>query len=679
MPTPPRASLHPRDVTVHNDKRIDNYYWLRDRNDPEVLKYLKQENAYTDAVMKSTDSLRSKLYKEMKGRIKETDLSVPVKKDQYYYYSRTEEGKQYPIYCRKYQTLDAPEEVLLDQNKLAEGKSYFAIGELQISPDQNKLAYNVDESGNENFTVYIKDLKTGQLLTDRITGAYYSLEWANDNHTLFYNTIDSAHRPYRAYRHELGTDQTNDAMVYEEKDDHYELEVTKSRNEKYIYIELQSEITMEVRQLDAENSTGEFQTVLPRKRGVEYFVAPHGDDLYILTNQDAKTFKLVKTPVDNPSEENWQTIIPYNPNVELESISEFADYLAITERVKGNETIRVIPLNGEKEYSVEFDEPAYGLGLEDNPEFSSDRFRFSFSSMKTPKQIIELDFKSHEQTVLKEKEVPGYHSEQYETKRMWLPARDGTKIPVSLIYRKGLKISSDTPLLLYGYGAYGIVIEPTFSSNVISLVDRGFIYAIAHIRGGGFLGKPWYEDGKWFHKKNTFTDFIDVAQGLIDRNMTNPDHLAIRGGSAGGLLIGAVVNMRPDLFHAAIAAVPFVDVINTMLDESIPLTVIEYDEWGNPNQKDYYDYMRSYSPYDNVKAQDYPNLLITAGLNDPRVGYWEPAKFTAKLRAMKTDQNTLLLKTKMGAGHLGASGRYDYLKDIAFQYAFVLKEMGIRE
>ncbi|RMF07716.1 MAG: S9 family peptidase [Candidatus Neomarinimicrobiota bacterium] len=680
MPQPPLARKIPRDVTVHGDRRIDNYYWLRDRDNPEVIKYLEQENAYTEAMMAGTKDLQETLFQEMKSRIKETDLSVPVKKGDYYYYQRTEAGKQYPIYCRKKGSLDAPEAVLLDQNELAEGKDFFDIGAFRVSPGQDRLAYSVDETGNENFTVFIKDLVTGELFTDRITGTYYSLEWANDNQTLFYNTLDAAHRPYRVYRHRLGTDQKDDRLVYEETDERFFLEVDKSKDERLLYLVSNSEITTEIRRLDADQPDGEFEVVLPRQRGVEYSLYHHGHDLYILTNDEAVNFRLVKAPEAAPGREHWETVIAPDPNVLIQSVEAFADYLAVFVRDRGNELIRVLPFTGREPYTITFEEPVYSLGGQSNPDFQATTLRFSFSSLKTPRQILEVDLATGTRTLLKQTEVlGGYDPDRYETKRLWAPADDGTRIPLSLIYRKDIDLHQIHPTYLYGYGSYGSTIDPYFSSNRFSLIDRGFVYVIAHVRGGGFLGRTWYLDGKWLKKKHTFTDFIAAAEYLIGEGITDPDHLAIAGGSAGGLLMGAVTNMRPDLFHVVVASVPFVDVVNTMLDESIPLTVIEFDEWGNPKEKEYYDYMISYSPYDNIRAQDYPNLLITAGLNDPRVGYWEPAKFTAKLRAMKTDQNWLLLKTNMGAGHMGASGRYDYLREVAFRYAFVLDRMGIHE
>ncbi|MFQ6614139.1 MAG: S9 family peptidase [Fidelibacterota bacterium] len=680
MPQPPRAKKIPHDVTVHNDPRTDYYFWLRDRSNPEVIAYLNRENEYTSAMMKATEGLQKKLFDEMKSRIKETDLSVPVKIDQYLYYTRTEQGKQYPIYCRKLNSPDSAEEILLDQNQLAIGKDFFSIGAFKISPDHQLLAYSVDESGNEDFTVFVKDLTTGNLLPDRITGAYYSLEWANDNRTLFYNTLDAAHRPYKVFRHELGSEQSDDALVYEETDEKYFLDVEKSKSRAFLFLRSESEITTEIRKIDADHPEEAPSVVLPRKNGVEYSLAHHGAEFFILTNEDAINFKLVRAPVADPGPENQITVIPHNPDVLLEFTEEFADYLAVFLRDRGTEKIRVLPFGTAPGYTVSFEEPVYSLGDQSNPEYTATRLRFSFSSLKTPRKIMELDLNSGEQTVLKQDEVPGgYNPDNYLTNRMWATARDGKRIPLSILYGKDLEITSETPVYLYGYGSYGSTIDPYFSSNRFSLVDRGFIYVIAHIRGGGFLGRSWYEDGKWLHKKNTFTDFIDAAEYLINQNMTDPDHLTIAGGSAGGLLMGAVTNMRPDLFHTVVASVPFVDVVNTMLDETIPLTVIEFDEWGNPKDKKYYDYMMSYSPYDNVKAQDYPNMLITAGLNDPRVGYWEPAKFTAKLRALKTDQNILLLKTNMGAGHMGASGRYDYLKEVAFRYAFVLDRLGIHE
>lgn len=673
MPKPPVAKKIPKDVTVYGDTRIDNYYWLRERDNPEVLNYLEAENAYTETMMKHTEELRDSLFREMKGRIKETDLSVPVKIDDYYYYSRTEEGKQYSIYCRKKGSLEADEEVLLDQNELAEGYEYFELGVMEVSPDHRLLAYAVDTTGGEEYELRIKDLTTNKLLPDIVHGVSYSLDWANDNKTIFYTTLDEAKRPFKVSRHVLGTPTTEDQLVYREDDDQYFLSVGKSKSREYLFLEMESNITTEVRFLRADDPFGEFRIIHPREKGVEYSVAHRGDWFYILTNDRAVNFRMMKAPVADPSKSNWVEIIPHRETVKIDHMEIFQDFLVVFEKENGLKRIRVTRFDGEETHYVDFPEPVYTISVGDNPEFRSKLLRFSYSSLITPRTVYDYDMETRTRELKKQDAVlGGYDPAQYVSERIWATAPDGKKVPMSVAYKKGLEKNGRNPLYLYGYGAYGFTIDPYFSSVRLSLIDRGFVFVIAHIRGGGYLGRPWYEDGKLLRKKNTFTDFIACAEYLIDRKYTNPDRLVISGGSAGGLLMGAVTNMRPDLFKAVVARVPFVDVINTMLDESIPLTVTEYDEWGNPHDKIYYDYMRSYSPYDNVEAKMYPNMLVTAGLNDPRVQYWEPAKWVAKLRALKTDNNILLLKTNMGAGHSGASGRYDYLKEVAFRYAFIL-------
>lgn len=677
-PSPPIAQVIPHTTAIHGQTRVDNYHWLRDRGRQDVIAYLEAENAYTEARTKQTRGLRERLYREMKGRIKETDLTVPTPIDDYYYYTRTFEGKQYRVHCRKRGSLDADEEVLLDQNELAEGSRYFRIGRFQVSPNHKLLAYSVDTAGNETYTLRVKDLETGELLPDVIPNTYYSVEWANDNSTLFYTVLDDAKRPYRLYRHRLGTDASEDQLVHEEKDEAYHVQLSKTRSRRFLLLNLDSQITSEVRFLDADHPFSEFRTIHPRQHGMEYGVEHHGDHFYIVTNDDAINFKLVRTPLGSPSKKNWTQIIPHRPDVKLDRVDAFRDHLAIYERKDGLRRLRIRRLSDGREHEVEFPEPVYTFFPTGNAQFNTTTLRYSYTSLITPRSVFDYDMNTQTRELKKQNEVlGGYDPSRYRSERIYARAGDGTRIPISLVYRHGMARNGRTPTLLYGYGSYGASMDPRFSSNRISLLDRGMIFAIAHIRGGGEMGRPWYENGKLLRKRNTFTDFIACAEHLIAERYTNPQHLAIMGGSAGGLLMGAVTNMRPDLFKAVVAKVPFVDVVNTMLDDSIPLTVIEYEEWGNPHEKTSYDYMMTYSPYDNVRAQDYPNLLITAGLNDPRVQYWEPAKWTARLRALKTDDNTLLLKTNMGAGHGGASGRYDKLRETAFDYAFLLDTVGV--
>jgi len=677
---PPLAKKIPKVDTLHGEIRLDNYFWLRDRDNPEVITYLETENKYTEAMMKHTEEFQEKLYNELLSRIKETDLSVPEKIDDYYYYTRTEEGKQDSIYCRKKGSLRAQEEILLDVNELARGYGYFYIGVFKVSPNHQLLAYSVDTSGAENYTLYVKNLNSGELLKDVIPNTYYSVEWANDNMTLFYNILDEAQRPYKLFRHKLGTDPKDDALVYHEKDDAYYLDLKKSKSKDYIFINLGSMVTTEVHYLDADHPTKDFKIIHPRQHEMEYSLKHHGDKFYILTNDEAKNFKLMQAPVKDPSKKNWVEVLPHRVSVKIDNIDLFKNHLVVYERENGLKKIRITDLTSNEVHYVEFLEPVYTFWKAKNPDFNTNLLRFNYTSLVIPRSVFDYNMDTKIRELKKQYEVlGGYDPSLYQSERIFARAKDGTMIPISLVYKKEMVKDGENPLLLYGYGSYGSSSEPYFSSNRLSLLDRGFIYAIAHIRGGGEMGRYWYEEGKLLQKKNTFTDFISCAEHLIAEEYTSSHKLVILGGSAGGLLMGAVTNMRADLFKAVIAEVPFVDVINTMMDPSIPLTVIEYEEWGNPNLKGYYDYIKSYSPYDNVEAKDYPDILITAGLNDPRVAYWEPAKLTAKLRALKTDNKLLLLKTNMGAGHGGASGRYDYLKEIAFDYAFVFKVFGIED
>ncbi len=676
--SPPIAKTQPKADTVHGEERIDNYFWLREKSNPEVIEYLEAENRYTEAVMQHTANFQEQLYQELLARIKETDLSVPEKLGDYSYYTRTEEGKQYPIYCRKKGGLEAEEEVLLDQNALAQDHEYLEIGIFKISPNHQLLAYSTDTTGGESYTLYIKDLNTGQLLEDQIPDTYYSVEWANDNQTLFYTTLDAAKRPYKLYRHQLGSTPATDALIYHETDESFFLDVSKTRSKTYLLMELENINTSEVHYLEADQPTGDFKVISPRETELEYSVEHHSDQFLIVTNAAAVNFKLMRAPINDPSRGNWEEVIPHRESVKLDSISAFQDHLVISEREGGLRKIRIRNLVTGKEHTVDFPEPVYTVHQGRNPEFNTDTLRFNYGSLVTPMSVFDYEMDERTRELKKQDEVlGGYDPSLYESERIFAEAADGTPIPISLVYKKGLPKDGKNPLLLYGYGSYGINSDPYFSSNRLSLLDRGFRYAIAHIRGGEEMGRMWYEHGKLLHKRNTFTDFIACAEHLIAENYTASDKLIIQGGSAGGLLMGAVTNMRPELFEIVIAKVPFVDVVNTMLDASIPLTVIEYDEWGNPNEKEFYDYIKSYSPYDNVEAKEYPHILVTAGLNDPRVHYWEPAKWTAKLRALKTVDNRLLLRTEMGAGHAGPSGRYDYLKEIAFEYAFIFDLLGI--
>jgi len=678
--SPPIAEKYPHECLSHGDLRIDNYFWMRDRSNPKVIAYLEAENAHTQVMMQHTALEQTTLYEEMLSRIQETDLSVPYRKGDLYYYSRTEEGKAYSIHCRKKGSIDAAEEVLLDENELAQGQEYFRLGVFQISPDNQILAYAVDTNGSEQYTLSFLDLNSRKLYSESIADTYYSLAWGNDSKTVFYTKVDSLNRPFQLFRHALGTASESDVLIHHEQDEAYFLGVSKTRSEAYILMSLGSKVTSEIHYVDANNPTGSFQVIHSRTTGLEYEVEHHGSDFYIVTNDEAINFKLMKTPVESPSKENWQPVIPHREDVMISSVSAFLDHLVIYEREGGLPMVRVRKLSSNDEHRITFPEPTYSVSQGKNPEFNTTNLRFNYTSFVTPESVFDYDMETKKRDLKKETEVKGgYDRTKYTSDRIMATAADGVQVPISIVYKNGIEKNGSNPLLLTGYGSYGVNYPPYFSPNRLSLLDRGVVIAIAHIRGGGEMGRKWYENGKFLNKKNTFTDFIACAEHLINQKWTSSDRLAISGGSAGGLLIGAVINMRPDLFKAAIANVPFVDVVTTILDTSIPLTVLEWEEWGNPNDKIYYDYMKSYSPYDNVEAKDYPNLLITAGLNDPRVKYWEPAKWTAKLRELKTDDNILLLKTNMGAGHGGASGRYEKLKEVAFEYAFLLERWGLME
>jgi oligopeptidase B len=672
----PIAAVKPVVLEKHGDKRTDNYFWLNDRKDPEVIKYLEQENTYYESMTAHTQDFQKSLYEEMKARIKEDDASVPYFFNGYYYITRFETGKDYPIYARKKGSLEADEEILFDCNKLAEGQSYFQMGGISISPDNKLAAFSVDTVGRRIYTLRIKNLETQKILRDKISNIDESAVWANDNKTIFYTRQDKVTlRSDKIFKHVLSTAAAGDELIYEEKDDTFNVSVGKEKSRKYIVISSSSTLTNEYRILPADNPNGKFKVFQKRKRGLEYSISHYGDSWYIVTNKDGATnFKLMKTPENATGVDNWKDLIPHNENVLLEGVDIFKDYLVVEERSNGLNKIRIMPWNGQGEHYLTFDSETYTAYTTSNVDFDTDILRFGYQSMATPSSVIDYNMKTRARVVKKEQQVLGgkFDKNNYAEERIWAPAADGTKIPMSVVYRKGIKKDGSNPVLLYAYGSYGMSMDPYFSSTRLSLLDRGFVFAIAHIRGGEDLGRKWYEDGKLLKKKNTFTDFIDCSNYLISEKYTSPKHLYAEGGSAGGLLMGVIVNMAPKLYNGVIAQVPFVDVITTMLDDSIPLTTGEYDEWGNPNVKKYYDYMKSYSPYDNVKAQDYPNMYVSTGLHDSQVQYWEPAKWVAKLRAMKTDNNLLFLHTNMDAGHGGASGRFEALKELAKEFSFLL-------
>jgi oligopeptidase B len=672
------APRRPHPITQHGGTRIDDYFWMRERDNPEVIALLEAENAYADAVMAHTQALQAQLFHEMKRRIKEQDASAPAKDGNYYYYTREEEGRQYPIHCRKLGKLDAPEEVLLDENALAEGHDYFRVGNFEVSPDHRRLAYAIDTDGSETYVLHIKDLQTGEVLPERIPNTYYGLAWANDNRTLFYITLDEAKRPHKVWRHVIGDDPSNDFELLHEPDVQLYAVLGKSSSKEYIIATLQAYDNGEVHVLRADQPAGNFAVLQPRQKGVEYSADHAGDHFYILTNEDAQNFKLMAAPASDPSRENWREVLPNRPHVSLEMQMHFKEHLVRFEREGGMRRIRICNHDGGNEREVTMPEPAFAVWPVDNHEFDTHVLRFAYQSMITPVQVVDYDMRDGTWTVRKAQEIPsGYDKSQYVTERIEALTQDGKCVPISLAYKKGVLRDGSAPLILYGYGAYGASIEPWFNTRHLSLLDRGVIFARAHIRGGAEMGRSWYDDGRLLHKCNSFTDFIICAEHLIAQGYTSPARLGAWGASAGGLLMGAITNMRPDLFKAVLAEVPFVDVITTMNDASIPLTAMEWDQWGNPEDKAYFDYMLSYSPYDNVDAKAYPNILATAGLNDPRVQYWEPMKWVAKLRACKTDDNWLMLKTNMGAGHGGASGRFDSLIEEAFQYAFFLDRLGV--
>jgi len=679
LPLPPLAKKVAKELTLHGHTRVDEYYWLNQRENPEVIAYLQAENAYTDAVMKPAAGLREALYTEMTGRMQQTDMSVPYFENGYWYYTRFEKGKDYPVYCRKKRSLKGAEQVMLDGNRMATGSTYFNIGQFAVSPDNATLAYSVDTVARRQYRIRFRSLKSGREFGDEIKMTAGRMAWAKDSRTLFYPVIDpETLRAFKVLRHGLGTAAAADAVVYEEKDETFEVGIGLSRSRRYLILASNSTLSNEYRILDAATPMGEFTLFQERVRGLEYSIDHLGDRFYVLTNDGAVNFKLMEAVAGSTGRGSWTELVAHRPDVLLEGFELFKGHLVLSERRSGLTQIRVLAWGDKQGYTIDFPEQAFMAHPAFTAEPDSDRMRFSYTSLTTPASVYEFNMKSRERTLLKRQEVlGGYQPELYATERLMAPAYDGTLVPISLVYRKDTPRGASTPLLLYGYGSYGYSTDPAFSPVRLSLLDRGFIYAIAHVRGGQEMGRSWYDDGKLFKKMNTFTDFISCAEYLVRRGITAPGKLFASGGSAGGLLMGAVANLRPDLFRGIVAAVPFVDVVTTMLDPSIPLTTSEYDEWGDPNRSDFYDYMLSYSPYDNVRAKNYPALLVTTGLHDSQVQYFEPAKWVARLRALKTDNNVLLLRTNMEAGHGGASGRFRRLKEVAFEYAFLLELAGI--
>lgn len=677
LSSPPVAKKVPKVVEIHGRKLVDNYFWLRDKKNPEVKAYLEAENVYTEAVMKPTEPLQKKLYDEMLSRIKETDVEVPYKKGAYFYYSRTEAGKQYSILCRKRGSLEAPEQIVLDINELAKGQAFMRVEAYEVSEDGNFLAYSTDNTGFRQYVLAVKDLRTAKLLVDHAEKVG-SVVWANDNKTLFYTVEDSAKRQYRLYRHTIGT-SGHDELVYEEKDERFNLYAMKTRSTAYIFLISASHTTSEAQYILADQPRAAWKIMEPRKQDVEYYPDHNGDFFYVRVNDTGRNFRLVRAPVADPHSQKWEEVVAQNSSVMLQDTDFFKNYYVLYERENGLPQIRVTDLRSGQSRRIDFPEPAYDTGNEFNREYDTSKFRYGYESFITPHSVFEYDMESGASTQLKQKEVPGgYDRTRYQVERIQATAPDGVKVPISVVHLKGATRDGKGPLYLYGYGSYGASMDIDFDSDIFSMVDRGVVYAIAHIRGGGEMGKAWHDDGRMLHKKNTFTDFIACAEYLTAQGYGSRDKLVIEGASAGGLLMGAVLNMRPDLFHAAIVGVPFVDVINTMLDESIPLTVPEFEEWGNPKKEAEFDYMVTYSPYDNIVAKAYPNMLVRTSFNDSQVMYWEPAKYVAKMRSLRTDHNVLILKTNLSpAGHGGVSGRYDRLHDSAFDYAFILTQLGM--
>ncbi len=678
----PQAKPIDKELSIHNDTRVDSYFWLNDREDENVLDYLKEENAFFEESTAHTKDFQKDLFEEMKARIKEDESSVPYKHNGYWYITRYEKGSNYPIYTRKKESLDAKEEILLDCNIEAEGHDYFNVRGLAISPDNTLLSYGLDTVSRREYVIKIKNLVTGEYFEESIINTTGSSTWANDNKTFFYTLKDKETlRSYKICRHTIGTSSTEDVDVYEEKDDTFDVFVYKTKSRKYICIGSSSTLTSEYRFINANEPETEFKIFQERIRGLEYGMAHYDGHFYVLTNADnATNFKLMKTKEDATEKEHWKTLVEHREDTLLEDIDIFKDYLIISERTNGLNQIRITRWDGNADYYLPFDNETYTCYSSINIDFDTEWFRYGYNSMTTPTSVIEFNMRTKEFKVLKEQKVLGgnFNKEDYISERIWATAKDGVKIPMSVIYKKGFKKDGSQPLLQYAYGSYGHTIDPYFSTTRLTMLDRGFVYVIAHVRGGEYLGRPWYENGKLLNKKNTFIDFVDCSKFLINEGYTSSEHLYAMGGSAGGLLMGVVMNIAPKLYNGIIAAVPFVDVVTTMLDDTIPLTTGEYDEWGNPNEKEYYEYIKSYSPYDNVVAQDYPNVLVTTGLHDSQVQYWEPAKWVAKLRELKTDTNKLFLHTNMETGHGGASGRFEALKELAEEYAFLFDLEGIR-
>jgi oligopeptidase B len=690
--TPPKAKKVPFEITTHNDTRVDDYFWMRlsddqknaeekDDQTKEVIAYLEAENNYLEEVLKPTETLQNTLFNEIKARIKEDESSVPVQKNGYIYYTRFEKGEDYHLSCRK-KVGSEKEEIMLNIPQMAKGHDYFAVGSENISSNNEILAYSVDKVSRRQYTLHFKNLTTGEILSDKIENTTGGATWANDNKTIFYTKNDPVTlRSYQIYKHILGTDQKEDVLVFEEKDETFNCFVYKTKSSAFIMIGSGQTLSTEYQFLDANNPSGEFKILQARERNHEYSIDHFEGSFYIVTNWEAKNFRLMKTSVENTQKENWEEVIPHREDVLLEGIDIFSNYYVVSERKAGLNELRIINWKDNSEHYIEFNDPTYTAGSHANPEFNTELFRYSYSSLTTPYSVYDFNMNNHSQKLLKQQEVldENFKTENYVSERIFITARDGAKVPVSIVYKKGLVKDGNAPLLLYAYGSYGATIDPYFSSVRLSLLDRGFVYAIAHIRGGQDMGRHWYEDGKLLTKKNTFNDFIDCGEYLVKENYTSSEHLYAQGGSAGGLLMGAVLNMAPKLWKGVIAQVPFVDVVSTMLDESIPLTTGEFDEWGNPKDKEYYDYIKSYSPYDNVAKMDYPNILITTGYWDSQVQYWEPAKWIAKLRDYKTDDNILIMDCNMDVGHGGASGRFARYKEIAKEYAFLLYLEGVNQ
>ena len=676
---PPVAQKIPKELTIHGDTRIDPYYWLNEPENPDVIDHLEAENVYREAYLKHTKKFQKKLYKEIIGRIKQDDASVPYLDNGYYYYTRYEKGKEYPIHARKEGNLNAPEEILLNASEMAKGHEFFSLRGLSVSPDNTILSYGVDTVSRRKYTLYFKDLRTGTLLADKIENTSPGVVWANDNKTLFYASKDSTLRTHKIWRHVLGTDPSEDVLIWHEEDNTFSTYVNKTKTDKYIVIGSSQTMANEYRILDADDPTGEFKLFQKRERGLEYSIQHAKDKWYILTNWNAKNFRLMQTPENKTTKRYWWEVIPHRNDAMLNDVDVFEKYLVLSERKDALRQIRIIDRDGDSDTYVDFGEEIFLSYTKDNYTYDTDILRCGYGSMTTPSTTFDINMDTGEKTLLKQEEVlGGFSSDDYVSKRLWATADDGTQVPISLVHRKDIDLEKPAPCLLRGYGSYGSSSDPYFRMNAISLLDRGFICATAHIRGGSEMGRSWYEDGKLLNKKNTFTDFIDCAEHLIAENYTNPDNLFAMGGSAGGLLMGAILNMRPDIFKGVFALVPWVDVVTTMLDESIPLTTGEFDEWGNPKNKEYYEYMLSYSPYDNVEAKDYPAIFVTTGLHDSQVQYFEPAKWVAKLRELKTDENPLLFECDMGSGHGGASGRFKRYKRTAMEYAFMLDLLGIK-